>query len=108
MVTVHLCICRAAEEAELSCRMEELEALEAAFVGLDGPPGPPLPPPPAGYGYHNWRSGQADLDRLRSRYPLFSFSFLAAYRMIACLAISLAYPLCQYPLQRVDCRLCSL
>lgn len=58
---------RAAEEAELSCRMEELEALEAAFVGLDGPPGPPLPPPPAGYGYHNWRSGQADLDRLRSR-----------------------------------------
>lgn len=57
---------RAAQEAELRYRMDELEALEAAFTGLDGAPGLPLPPPPADY--HTWRSGagpHADMPRPR-------------------------------------------
>ena len=52
--------CRAAEEAELRLRMEELEALEAAFEGLEGPPSPTVPPPPPDF--RNWRTAAPDLD----------------------------------------------
>lgn len=47
--------CRAAEEAELRFRMEELEALESTFAELEGAPGSSLAPLPAEY--QSWRNG---------------------------------------------------
>lgn len=54
--------CRAAEEAELRFRMDELEALENTLDELEGGPSSSLPPMPAEY--QNWRSGPPSTENM--------------------------------------------